>query len=83
VLLWLVAKLTATIIVVYATMARIRLIQNRTFTREDAFCAAAGSPLATLGLTRAADMTAKTPTGQKRMTDQTAMAQCGLIAALP
>jgi hypothetical protein len=72
------AALAATIMI----MSRIRLIQNRTFTREDAFCAAARSPLATLGLTRAAEMTAKIPTGQQKKTDQTAMAQCGLIATM-
>ena len=66
----------------YVIMARIRLIQNRTFTREDAFCAAARFPSATLGLTRAAEMTAKIPTGHQKMTDQTAMAQCGLIARM-
>ena len=63
-------------------MIRTRLIQNRTFTCEDAFCAAARSPLATLGLTRAAEMTAKMPNGQKKKTVQTAMAQCGLIATM-
>jgi hypothetical protein len=63
-------------------MARIRLAQNRAFTCEDAFCAAARFPPTTLGLTREAEMTAKIPIGQKKMTEKTAMAQCGLIATM-
>src|ERR1700750_1091401 len=65
------------------TIAAATPIQNMTFTREDASCAAARLPLATLGLTRVAYMTAKMPNGQNKMTVQTAMAQCGLTATMP